>query len=69
MKFYQGKYPVSDNAEYVIDYVYDNPTGCNFYYQIVRLSDEAILYANPDIKNVKIRCWKLGIPANKVSLI
>lgn len=53
MKLYQNKYPVSDCAEYVIDYVYDNVNGMNFYYQIVRLSDNAILYANPDVKHIK----------------
>lgn len=25
MKFYQNKYPISDNVEYVIDYVCNNP--------------------------------------------
>lgn len=52
MKLYQEKYPISDDAKYVVDYVYDNPSGENYYYQIVRLSDNAILYANPDKKHI-----------------
>ena len=34
-------------APYYIDYIYNNPSGENFYYQLVRKSDDAILYANP----------------------
>lgn len=26
MKLYDNKYPISDNAEYVVDYIYDNPS-------------------------------------------
>lgn len=25
MKLYDNKYPISENAEYVVDYIYDNP--------------------------------------------
>lgn len=53
MKLYQEKYPISDDAKYVVDYVYDNPSGENYYYQIVRLCDNAILYANPDKKCIR----------------
>ena len=69
MKFYQKKYPISDTAEYVVDYVYEN-VGCgNFYFQLVRLSDNAILYANKDMNNIIVYCWKAGIAYNKVSFI
>lgn len=37
MKLYDNKYPISDNAEYVVDYIYDNPSGANFYFQLIRL--------------------------------
>lgn len=41
-------------SKYYIDYVYDNPSGANFYHQLVRRSDGAILYANPNLDNVYI---------------
>lgn len=69
MKLYQNKYPISDTAEYVVDYVYDNPTGVNYYFQLVRLSDEAILCAFQDVKDVMIHCWQVGIPKAKVAFI
>ena len=69
MRLYQNKYPISDKAEYVIDYVYDNPSGANFYYQLVRLSDDAILFANQNLNNVMLHCWRYGIAYDKVSII
>ena len=56
-------------AHYVIDYIYDNPTGINFYHQLVRLSDDAILYANQNLGNVFLRCWELGIKQNDVVVL
>lgn len=69
MKLFQDKYPIHDNAEYVVDYVYNNPTGENFYFQLVRLSGNAILCAYRDQKDVMIHCWKVGIPREKVAFI
>ena len=69
MRHYQDKYPISDKAEYVIDYVYDNPSGASFYYQLVRLSDNAILFANQSIQNIYVHCWRYGIAYDKVSII
>lgn len=67
---YQNKYPVPATAKYVIDYVCDKPFGePNFYYQIVRIKDNAILYANTDRNNVIMECWKLGIPYNETAFI
>ena len=56
-------------AHYVIDYVYDNPGGINFYHQLVRQSDNAILYANENLDNVFLRCWELGIKHNDVVVL
>ena len=56
-------------AHYVIDYVYDNPGGINFYHQLVRQSDNAILYANENLDNVFLRCWELGIKQNDVVVL
>lgn len=69
MKLYQNKYPISDAAEYVIDYVYNNPSGENFYYQLVRLLDDAILCAYKDIKDVMLYAWRVNIPANLICVI
>ena len=69
-KLYQNKYPIPATAKYVIDYVYDNAPGePNFYYQIVRIKDDAILYANADRNNVIMECWKRGIPYNETTFI
>jgi hypothetical protein len=54
------------NSKYYIDYIYGNTIGVNFYHQLVRRSDEAILYANPDLNRVYMRCWELGIDRNDV---
>ena len=48
-------------TKYYVDYIYNNPSGENFYFQLVRTSDDAILYANSNIDNIKIMCWELGI--------
>ena len=68
-RLFKNKYPISIDAEYVIDYVYDNIEGSNFYHQLIRLKDGAILYANEKLNNVKDWCWANGIPYNKTSII
>ncbi len=69
-KLFRGKYPIPMAAKYVIDYVYDNAPGePNFYYQIVRIKDDAILYANADRNNVIMECWKMGIPYSETASI
>lgn len=70
MKLFQNKYPISDNAKYVVDYVYDSPKGePNFYYQLVRLKDNAILCAYYDKKDVIIEAWSMGIKKEEVAFI
>jgi hypothetical protein len=54
------------SSKYYIDYIYDNTIGVNFYHQLVRRSDEAILYANPDLNRVYVYCWSSGIDRNDV---
>lgn len=69
-KLFKNKYPIPATAKYVIDYVYDNAPGePNYYYQIVRVKDDAILYANADKNNVIAECWKRGIPYNETAFI
>lgn len=69
IKFYQNKYPVKGTAKYVVDYVYNNNGASNYYYQLVRLADNLILYANADRNNVCIYAWKTGIKFDEVSFI
>ena len=69
MKLYDNKYPISDNAEYVVDYVYDNSNGANFYFQLVRLKDNAILCAHKSKTDIILHCWSVGIPKEKVAFI
>lgn len=54
---------------YYIDYIYNNPSGENFYYQLVRRRDDAILYANPNLDFVKLRCWELGISKDDIVIL
>lgn len=68
-KLFKNKYPISKDAEYVIDYVYENTIGANFYYQVVRIKDDMILYSNEDINIVMKWCWANNIPYNKTSII
>lgn len=56
-------------SKYYIDYIYNQPTGSNFYFQLVRTADDAILYANPNLDYVKIRCWELGISKEDVIIL
>lgn len=69
MKFYQNKYPISDSVEYVIDYVCNNPSGENSYFQLVRLSDNAILYAAEEQTDVVMYCWNVVKNKNVIGLI
>ena len=39
-------------TKYFIDYVYNQPTGENFYHTLVRTHDDAILYSNPNLQLV-----------------
>lgn len=55
---------------YYIDYVHSALTGePNFYHTLVRRSDGAILYANADLNNVKLRCWELDILAKDIVIL
>lgn len=39
-------------TKYFIDYVYDQPSGANFYHTLVRTRDSLILYSNSDLQTV-----------------
>lgn len=68
-KLFHGKYPIPQTAEYVVDYVCDMPEGENFYYQLVRVKDDAILCSYKKQEMVCIEAWKIGIPYSKVAFI
>jgi hypothetical protein len=56
-------------TKYFVDYIYNNPTVSNSYYQLVRRYDDAILYANKELDNVFIRCWELGITRDEIVVL
>jgi hypothetical protein len=55
---------------YFIEYVYpiDAYGKQSFYFQLVRTKDCVILYANENINNVFIACWKMDIPHKDVTI-
>lgn len=40
----------------------------SFYFQVERISDGAILYANENQNECFKHCWKMGIPYNEVAI-
>lgn len=58
-----------EKSKYYVDYIYNNPTGENFYFQLVRRSDDAILYANRDLNNVFLHCWHVGISKDDIVIL
>lgn len=45
------------NTKYYVDYVYNNPSGENYYHQLVRSKDNCILYAKSNLDNICLFCW------------
>lgn len=58
-----------EKSKYFIDYIYDNPSGHNFYHQLVRRKDNAILYDNPNLEFVFAYCFKAGINKDDVVVL
>ena len=58
-------------SKYVIDYVW--PTDVyghqSFYHQLVRIADNAIIYANSSLDCVELECWKRGICKQDVTIL
>lgn len=52
-------------TKYFIQYVHNNK---QWYYELIRTADLAILYANEDENNVKLHCWVNNIPASEVTI-
>lgn len=69
MELYKGKYPIPNHSEYVIDYVCDNVSGENCFYQLIRIKDDAILCSYKNVISVKLYCWDIGIQKHKVVFI
>jgi hypothetical protein len=55
-------------SKYYIDYIHSNPTG-DSYHQLVRRSDDAILYANPNLDYALVYCFKAGIHRDEVVIL
>lgn len=50
---------------YFIEYV---PEDWQSYFQLVRTKDQAILYANVNLKYVYAHCFTVGIPREQVTV-
>lgn len=53
------------STPYFIEYVHENE---QFYFQLVRTKDQAILYANPDLQYVYAHCFSAGITREQITL-
>jgi hypothetical protein len=61
---------IMKDSRYYIDYIYDHVTESgNYYYQLVRRSDDAILYANRKLDLVFAHCFKMGIINDEVTIL
>lgn len=68
--YLHNKSETMKETQYYIDYVHSAPAGePNFYHTLVRRRDGAILYANPNLDYVKLRCWYLGILREEVTIL
>lgn len=59
-------------TKYYVDFVceFDNDHNLiNSYHQIVRTEDDAILYANSDIRQIYAECFLRGINRTDVTII
>ena len=58
-------------TKYIIDYVcpVDAYGHQSYYHQLVRVDDNAILYANERLELVELECWKMGIDRNDVKIL
>ena len=57
-------------TKYYIDYkIYKDRGRIEAYHQLVRASDEAILYANTQLDNIFLFCFHQGINKNEITLL
>lgn len=57
-------------TKYYIDYIYGQTIGENFYHQLVRTRDEAILFANKDLETViNYAKFELNINPNDLTIL
>lgn len=59
----------TETRKYYIDYIYDNTTGPNYYHQLVRDKDGAILYANEKLDNIFLHCFHAGISKDDIVIL
>ena len=69
MKIYHKKYSISDTVKYVVDYVFNSEDSVDGYFQLVRVSDDAILFSASTQTLVIVHCWFLGISNLEVAFI
>lgn len=63
------KYGIEVKTKYYVDYICDNPTVSPCYYQLVRTKDDLILYANENLKYIKIYCWENHIQPEDITIL
>lgn len=57
-------------TKYFIDYVYNQPSGANYYHTLVRTRDNAILFSNPNLQSVIDYAKKiLGIDSKDLCIL
>jgi len=57
------------DSKYYIDFIYDVPAGQDFYHQLVRRSDNAILCAHTDLDSIFLFCFHAGISKNDLIIL
>ena len=66
---YHNKYLIPDSAKYVVDYVFNLDDSVDSYFQLVRVSDDAILFSASSTLLVIAYCWQLCISKHDVVFI
>ena len=57
-------------TKYYIEYIYGQTMGANFYHQLVRTRDEAILFSSKDLKTViEYAKFELNINSNDLIIL
>lgn len=57
-------------TKYFIDYIYNQPSGENFYHQLVRTKDDAILFSISDLETViRYAKFELGIDGKELTIL
>lgn len=57
-------------TKYYIDYHYEKNNGIlEAYWMLIRTIDDAILYSNEVLDNIKVFCFEVGISSKDVTIL